>query len=94
MGFANNPEKKQNLPINRPKLNHDIQNDRKCVFWEKIQKRAGSARNFTKGFDMPIRKTKQGYKIANVAGTSPTKEKAIARLRAIKASQATKRKSK
>jgi len=37
---------------------------------------------------MPITKTKKGrFKIRNVAGTSPTKKKAVSRLRAVKASQ-------
>jgi len=40
---------------------------------------------------MPITKTKKGYKIKNVKGTSPTKKAAIKRLRAVKASQAKKR---
>jgi hypothetical protein len=43
---------------------------------------------------MPIRKTKGGYKIQNVKGKSKTKKMAKRRLRAIKASQAEKRKGK
>jgi hypothetical protein len=43
---------------------------------------------------MPIRKVKKGYKIQNVAGTSPTKEAAKKRLRAVKAAQAAKKKGK
>jgi hypothetical protein len=41
---------------------------------------------------MPITKTKGGYKIKNVAGKSPTKKRAIKRLRAVKASQAKRKK--
>jgi len=41
---------------------------------------------------MPITKTKGGYKIANTKGKSPTKKKAVQRLRAIKASQARRKK--
>ena len=37
---------------------------------------------------MPIFKVKQGFKIKNVKGASPTKAKAVKRLRAIKADQA------
>ena len=38
---------------------------------------------------MPIRKTKTGkFKIDRVKGTSPTKEHAVKRLKAVKASQA------
>jgi len=40
---------------------------------------------------MPIRKTKKGYKIKNVKGTSPTKKAAVKRLRAVKANQARKK---
>jgi len=36
---------------------------------------------------MPIRKVKGGYKIDNVKGISPTKAKAVKRLKAIKANQ-------
>lgn len=36
---------------------------------------------------MPIRKVKNGYKIDNVEGVSPTLEAAEKRLRAIKATQ-------
>ena len=36
---------------------------------------------------MPIRKTKKGFKIDNVWGTSPTKQQAVRRLAAIKANQ-------
>ena len=36
---------------------------------------------------MPIRKTKQGYKIDNVEGVSPSREHAEKRLRAIKEQQ-------
>lgn len=36
---------------------------------------------------MPIRKTKKGYKIDNVAGTSKTREEATKRLQAIKINQ-------
>lgn len=39
---------------------------------------------------MPIRKVKGGYKIDNTKGKSPTKKKALQRLRAIKANQARK----
>ena len=35
---------------------------------------------------MPIRKVKGGYKIRNVAGKSPSKEAALKRLAAVKAS--------
>ena len=41
---------------------------------------------------MPIKKVSGGYKIDNVKGKSPTKKKAIERLRAVKASQANKKK--
>ena len=41
---------------------------------------------------MPIKKTSSGYKIENVKGTSPTKEKAVKRLQAIKANQKSKKK--
>lgn len=37
---------------------------------------------------MPIRKAKNGYKIQNVKGKSPTKAAAVKRLKAVKASQA------
>lgn len=47
-----------------------------------------------RGCKMPIRKVKKGYKIQNVAGTSPTKEAAKKRLRAVKAAQAAKKKGK
>lgn len=36
---------------------------------------------------MPIKKTKKGYKIENVAGYSKTREEAVKRLQAIKANQ-------
>ncbi len=36
---------------------------------------------------MPITKTKKGYKIENTPGYSETKEKAVKRLKAIKANQ-------
>ena len=36
---------------------------------------------------MPIRKVKGGWKIDNVAGVSPTRAKAVKRLKAVKASQ-------
>ena len=36
---------------------------------------------------MPIRKVKRGWKIDNVAGVSPTRAKAVKRLKAVKASQ-------
>lgn len=41
---------------------------------------------------MPIRKVKGGWKIQNVAGKSPTKAAATRRLRAVKASQARRKK--
>ena len=41
---------------------------------------------------MPIYKTKKGYKIANTPGYSKTRESAVKRLRAIKASQSKKKK--
>lgn len=41
---------------------------------------------------MPIKKTKGGYKIANVKGKSKTKKSATKRLRAIKANQAASKK--
>jgi len=41
---------------------------------------------------MPIHKTKGGYKIKNVKGTSPTKAAAKKRLKAVKTSQAAKKK--
>jgi hypothetical protein len=41
---------------------------------------------------VPIRKVKGGYKIARVAGKSKTKAAATKRLRAVKASQARRRK--
>ena len=34
---------------------------------------------------MPIRKVKRGWKIDNVAGVSPTRAKAVKRLKAVKA---------
>jgi len=37
---------------------------------------------------MPIYKTKRGYKIKNVRGTSTTRTSAVRRLRAIKIAQA------
>lgn len=40
---------------------------------------------------MPVRKTGKGYKIENVKTIFPTREKAIAALRAIKATQKWKR---
>lgn len=40
---------------------------------------------------MPIRKVKGGYKIDNVKGKSPTKKKALDRLKAVKASQGKKK---
>lgn len=43
------------------------------------------------GANMPIKKTKGGYKIQNVKGTSKTKKDATKRLRAIKANQASKK---
>ena len=43
---------------------------------------------------MPVRKTKGGYKIKNVKGKSKTKKAAKRRLRAIKASQAERKKLK
>lgn len=36
---------------------------------------------------MPIKKTKGGYKIANVKGKAKTKKAAIKRLKAVKANQ-------
>ena len=41
---------------------------------------------------MPIRKVKGGFKIDNVAGVSKTKAEAVKRLRAVKASQAGRKK--
>ena len=41
---------------------------------------------------MPIKKTSKGYKIKNVKGKSPTKKAAVKRLKAVKASQAKKKK--
>ena len=41
---------------------------------------------------MPIYKTSKGYKIENTKGVSTTKKQAIKRLRAIKASQARRKK--
>jgi len=41
---------------------------------------------------MPIKKMKKGYKIENVAGYSKTKKEAEQRLKAVKASQARKKK--
>lgn len=43
---------------------------------------------------MPIKKTKGGYKIANVKGKSKTRAKAQKRLKAIKANQNASRKKK
>lgn len=43
---------------------------------------------------MPIRKMNGGYKIDNVKGMSPTKKKALDRLKAIKANQAKRGKKK
>jgi len=42
---------------------------------------------------MPIYKSKGGYKIKNVKGKSKTKKAAVRRLRAVKASQAKKKKT-
>jgi len=41
---------------------------------------------------MPIRKVKGGFKIDNVPGVSKTKAAAVKRLRAVKASQARRKK--
>lgn len=41
---------------------------------------------------MPIYKTSGGYKIANTKGISKTKQQAVKRLKAIKASQSKKKK--
>lgn len=43
---------------------------------------------------MPIRKSKKGYKIDRVRGYSETKKEAEKRLRAVKASQASRSKGK
>jgi hypothetical protein len=43
---------------------------------------------------MPIKKTKKGYKIERVKGVSKTKKEAVKRLKAVKSSQAKRRRTK
>lgn len=43
---------------------------------------------------MPIKKTKSGYKYGSTGKTYPTKKQAVKQMRAIKASQARRRKGK